>query len=173
MYYDASASKLQSLRDRLGRGTEGTSKQHRRGEFRGDNTWHYHQPLRNFHAKYLPGFVNHCADRTSYININGTRPIGRFFSVTANDYYWNPEAFDSKRSRRHAVAQFMGPPAVAAAERLFDVRGNDYFAFFKRDVDLDKLREAIESLEATSLDPALPEMCRSVFDSIVKSRKEK
>ena len=137
-----------------------------------DNTWHYHQPLRNFHAKYLPGFVDHCADRTSYVNINGTRPIGRFFSVTANDYYWNPEAFDSKRSRRHAVAQFMGPPAVAAAERLYDIRGEDYFVFFKRDVDLEKLEKAIEDLEGASLDPTLPQMCRSVFQGIVESRKK-
>lgn len=136
-----------------------------------DNTWHYHQPLRNFHAEYLPGFVDHCADRTSYVNINGTRPIGRFFCVTANDYYWNPEAFDSKRSRRCAVAQFMGPAAVAAAERLYEIRGEDYFVFFKRDVNLDAFEKAIGDLEAASLDPEIPAICRDAYVQLAAERK--
>jgi hypothetical protein len=135
-----------------------------------DNTWHYHQPLRNFHAQYLKGFVEHCADRTSYVNINGTQPIGRFFSVTANDYYWNPDAFDPGHSRRHAVAQFMGPRAVAAAEALYGVRGDDYFVFFERGVDLEVLGKAVADLEGASLDPELPSHCRAVYEGIVKDR---
>ena len=135
-----------------------------------DNTWHYHQPLRNFHARYLPGFVKYCADSTSYVNINGTRPIGRFFSVTANDYYWNPEAFDPERSRRHAVAQFMGPQAVAAAELLYKIRGDNYFVFFSRDVDLEALERAVAGIEAVSLDGELAKHCRAVYEGIVKRR---
>ena len=136
-----------------------------------DNTWHYHQPLRNFHAKYLDGFVDYCADRTSYINVNGVKPIGRFFAATANDYYWNPGAFDPKRARRHAVAQFMGPQAVPAAEEFYDLRGNDYFVFFARSVDLDAMGHVISKFEEASLTKELPEHCRTVYNGIVQKRK--
>ncbi|MBN2307652.1 MAG: beta-N-acetylglucosaminidase domain-containing protein [Candidatus Hydrogenedentes bacterium] len=137
-----------------------------------DNTWHYHQPLRNFHAQYLDGFVEYCADRTSYINVNGVGPIGRFFAVTANDYYWNPEGLDAGRTRRLAVAQFMGPRAVPAAEAFYALRGNDYNVFFTRDVDLDALKSVLSELERTSIDPELPQYCWDVYEGIVKKRAE-
>ncbi len=137
-----------------------------------DNTWHYHQPMRNFHAKYPPGFIDYCADKTSYINVNGVGSIGRYFSVTANDYYWNPDAFDSKRARRAAVTQFMGPDAVPAVERLYDVRGEDYFAFFSRDVDLKAFDEAVKDVEGASLTPELPEVCRQTYTSVVDRRRK-
>ena len=155
---------VEDIEDYLGRlGIEGPL-------FYWDNTWHYHQPLRNFHARYPNGFVDHCADRTSYINVNGVRPIGRFFAVTANDYYWNPEAFDPKRARRQAVAQFMGPPAVPAAEGLYDVRGEDYFVFFSARVDLPAFKQAIADLEDASLEPALPEHCWAAYNGVVDKR---
>ena len=135
-----------------------------------DNTWHYHQPLRNFHARYPEDFVDFCADRTAYVNINGTTPIGKFFSVTANDYYWNPEAFDSKRSRRQAVTQFMGADAVPAAEGLYDIRGDDYYVFFVRDVNLPELRLAMSKLERRSLDPEIPKVCWGAFSAMVRKR---
>ncbi len=138
-----------------------------------DNTWHYHQPLRNFHARYLAGFVRYCADRTSYVNINGTSPTGRFFSVTANDYYWNPESFDATRSWQHAVAQFMGPQAMSAAEAFYKIRGDDYFVFFKRDVDLAALGDVIAAIERTSLDAPLAAQCRDVYNRILKDRAAK
>jgi hypothetical protein len=137
-----------------------------------DNTWHYHQPLRNFHAQYLPGFADQCADATSYININGTKPIGKFFSATATDYYWNPDAFDSKRSRKHAVAQFMGSDAIEAAEAFYELRGEDYGVFFERDVDLDAYGKVIEGLEKASWDTTLAEYARSVYESVVERRTE-
>jgi len=135
-----------------------------------DNTWHYHQPLRNFHARYLDGFVDYCADRTSYINVNGVKPIGKFFAVTANDYYWNPEAFDPKRARRHGVAQFMGPQAVPAAEKFYDLRGEDYFVFFSRDVDLGALKGVVAKLDEASLDRDLAQHCSTVYNRIVEKR---
>lgn len=137
-----------------------------------DNTWHYHQPLRNFHSRYPAGFVDNCADKTSYINVNGVRPIGRFFSVTANDYYWNPDAFDAGRSWRHAVAQFMGPQAVPVAEEFYKLRGDDYFAFFSRDVDLGALKDVLDRLKAASLTPELPDQCLAAYAEIVKGRQE-
>ncbi len=139
-----------------------------------DNTWHYHQPMRNFHAKYLEGFEGYCADSTSYINVNGVQPIGRFFAATANDYYWGPEGFDSVRARRHAVAQFMGPDALGPAEAFYKLRGDDYFVFFSRDVDLDELKTALTSLTDAGLDEGLNKMCWAVYNGIVKGRtKEK
>ncbi|MFO7974557.1 MAG: glycoside hydrolase family 20 zincin-like fold domain-containing protein [Candidatus Hydrogenedentota bacterium] len=135
-----------------------------------DNTWHYHQPLRNFHAKYLDGFVEHCAGATSYINVNCATPIGRFFTATANDYYWNPGAFDSKRCRRHAVAQFMGPDAVEPAERFYDLRGEDYWVFFAAKVDLDAFAQVLENLDAASWDPAIPKTTWSRLDSAAKAQ---
>jgi hypothetical protein len=135
-----------------------------------DNTWHYHQPLRNFHARYPENFVNYCAGRTSYINVNGTLPIGRFFAATANDYYWNPDAFEPDRAWRAAVAQFMGPAAVPVAERFYDLRGEDYFVFFTRDADLDALGAVIRKLEETSLTPGIPEYCRKVYEGMVEKR---
>lgn len=137
-----------------------------------DNTWHYHQPLRNFHARYPAGFVKDCADATAYVNINGIRPLGRFFSVTANDYYWNPEAFDSVRSRQQAVAQVMGAAAVPAAEEFYRVRGDDYYVFFSRDVDLEALRMALERLRDASLTPELPALCLAAYQEIVKGRQK-
>jgi len=136
-----------------------------------DNTWHYHQPMRNFHARYPEGFVAHCAGRASYINVNGVKPIGRFFAATANDYYWNPEAFDSKHARRHAVAQFMGPEAVPAAETFYDLRGDDYFVFFARDVDLDAFDQAVAAIEQVSLAPELPAQCRAVYEGVKEKRQ--
>jgi len=136
-----------------------------------DNTWHYHQPMRNFHAQYPEAFVDHCAGRSSYINVNGVKPIGRFFAATANDYYWNPGAFDPKRARRHAVAQFMGPQAVPATEAFYDLRGDDYFVFFARDVDLEAFDKAVAAIEKTSLDPELAAHCRAVYEGVAKKRR--
>ena len=137
-----------------------------------DNTWHYHQPLRNFHSQYPEGFVDSCADETSYINVNGVRPIGRFFSVTANDYYWNPERFDTLHSRQHAVAQFMGPEAVPVAEEFYKLRGDNYFVFFTRDVNMAALKEVLDRLKATSLTPELPDQCLAVYEGMVKEREK-
>ena len=137
-----------------------------------DNTWHYHQPLRNFYARYPKDFVTQCADRTGYINVNGTKPIGRFFGATAADYYWNPEGFDSRRSRQQAVAQFMGLPAVPAAERFYALRGNGYMYYFSRMVDMSAFAKALEALEAASFDPVLPEQCWSVYNGVAKKRKK-
>jgi len=137
-----------------------------------DNTWHYHQPLRNFHSRYPAGFIDACADKTSYINVNGVRPIGRFFSVTANDYYWNPDAFDADRSWRHAVAQFMGPQVVPVAAEFYKLRGDDYFVFFSRDVELGALKDVLDRLKETSLTPELPDQCLAVYADIVKGRQE-
>jgi len=136
-----------------------------------DNTWHYHQPMRNFHAKYPEGFVDHCAGRSSYINVNGVKPIGRFFAATANDYYWNPEAFDSKRARRHAAAQFMGREAVPATEAFYDLRGDDYFVFFARDVELEAFEKAVAAIEETSLDAELAAQCRAVYEGVAEKRR--
>lgn len=138
-----------------------------------DNTWHYHQPLRNFHAKYLDGFIDWCADATSYINVNGTKPIGEFFAVTANDYYWNPAAFDELHSRQHAVAQFMGPDAVEPAEAFYELRGNDYGVFFQRDVALEAYKAVLEDLDAVCLDRDLMQHCWNVYNATVKSREPK
>lgn len=135
-----------------------------------DNTWHYHQPLRNFHAKYMDGFVKHCAEATSYINVNCATPIGRFFTVTANDYYWNPEVFDSKHCRRHAVAQFMGPGAVEPAERFYELRGEDYWVFFAAKVDLDAFAQVLRDLEAASWDRAIPETTWASLDLAAKAQ---
>lgn len=135
-----------------------------------DNTWHYHQPLRNFHARYLEGFVDYCADSTSYINIFGTQAIGRFFSVTANDYYWNPDAFDAERSWRNAVTQFMGPAAVPVAEEFYELRGDAYFVFFKRDVDLAALKDVLDRLADVSLTPEIPAHCLHVYETIKEER---
>ncbi len=137
-----------------------------------DNTWHYHQPLRNFHAQYLPGFVDHCADATSYINIFGTRPVGKFFSATATDYYWNPDGFDSVRSRNHAVAQFMGPPALDAAEAFYALRGEDYMVNFTRSVNLEAFDTVVAALEEKPWDKTLAEYCRSVHADVVKQRTQ-
>ena len=117
--------------------------------------------------------MDHCADRTGYINVNGVRPIGRFFAATANDYYWNPAGFDPKRARRHAVAQFMGPRAVPAAEAFYDLRADSYFVFFSRDVDLEALDRTLTRLAQVSLNPLLTEHCKTVYDRIVKKRKAK
>ncbi len=137
-----------------------------------DNTWHYHQPLRNFHAQYLDGFVDHCSDRTSYINVNGVGVTGRFFATSANDYYWHPEGFDSKAARRQAVAQFMGPAAVPAAEAFYELRGEDYNVFFSRDVDLAAFDKVLRDLAAVSLNDPFDEACRSVYDRVAKKRAE-
>lgn len=136
-----------------------------------DNTWHYHQPLRNFHAVYAEGFVKHCANRESYVNINATKPIGRFFAVTANAYYWNPAGFDAERAWRHAVARFMGPEAVEAAAEFYTLRGDSYYVTFKRDVDLQAFREVVGKLEARSLDDALPAVVRAGYESVAAQRK--
>ncbi|MEA3365330.1 MAG: glycoside hydrolase family 20 zincin-like fold domain-containing protein [Candidatus Hydrogenedentes bacterium] len=135
-----------------------------------DNTWHYHQPLRNFHAKYPDRFVEHCAEAASYINVNCATPIGRFFTATANDYYWNPNAFDSKRCRRHAVAQFMGPEAIEPAERFYELRGEDYWVFFAAKVDLEAFAQVLEDLESASWDPAIPKTTWSSLDSAAKAQ---
>ncbi|MCP4639103.1 MAG: hypothetical protein GY851_01650 [bacterium] len=137
-----------------------------------DNTWHYHQPLRNFHARYLDGFVDYCAERTSYVNINATSPIARFFAVTANDYYWNPDGFDVVRARQHAVAQFMGATAVPAAEAFYVLRGEDYNVFFTAKVDLTDLKDVFARLEETSIDQQLPQYCWKVYESIVKKQQD-
>jgi hypothetical protein len=138
-----------------------------------DNTWHYHQPLRNFHARYLDGFVDHCADRTSYINVNCRSAVGKFFTVTANDYYWNPDAFEEKRCRRHAVAQFMGPEAVEAAERFYELRGEDYWVFFAGKVDLDAFGQVLTDLEEASWTKEIPEASWPRYNLVAKARGEK
>ncbi len=137
-----------------------------------DNTWHYHQPLRNFHSKYVKDFVHQCADRTSYINVNGTKPIGKFFGATAADYYWNPEGFDPKRSRQQVVARFMGPAAVPAAERFYRFRGDGYSYHFSRMADLTKLEAILRDLEQVSLDPDLTAYCWGYYDSVAKIQKK-
>ena len=137
-----------------------------------DNTWHYHQPLRSFYATYVKDFVHQCADRTSYVNINGTKPIGRFFAATAIDYYWNPEGFDSKRSRQQAVAQFMGLPAVAVAERFYRYRGDGYFYHFSRMADLSTFGAILRDLEKVSLNAELPAYCWSAYDQVAKVQKK-
>jgi hypothetical protein len=137
-----------------------------------DNTWHYHQPLRNFHSNYVNEFVHYCADRTSYININGTKPIGKFFAASAGDYYWNPETFDRKRTRQQVVAQFMGQAAVPAAERFYRFRGDGYFYHFSRMADLSTFEAILEDLASASLDPALLEVCWSGYDSVAKIQKK-
>lgn len=137
-----------------------------------DNTWHYHQPLRNFHARYLDGFVEHCADATSYINVNCATPIGRFFTVTANDYYWNPGAFDSKRCRGQAVAQFMGPEAVEPAERFYGLRGEDYWVNFAATVDLDAFAAVLQDLETASWDPEIAQSAWERLDLAAKAQNK-
>ncbi|MBN1346877.1 MAG: beta-N-acetylglucosaminidase domain-containing protein [Phycisphaerae bacterium] len=138
-----------------------------------DNTWHYHQPLRNFHSRYPKDFVLQCADRTGYINLNGTQPIGRFFAATASDYYWNPEAFDSKRARKEAVAQFMGPPAVPVAERFYEFRGDGYMVYFSRMADLSKFEGIVRALGAVSWDAALTAVCRAGYEQVAKVQKKR
>ena len=134
-----------------------------------DNTWHYHQPLRNFHAKYLPNFVNHCADRTAYVNINGTRPIGRFFSVTANDYYWNPARLIPSIRAATTVAQFMVPPPYPKRAALRPPGGR-LFRLFQARCRPRGNETAISDLEKASLDATIPTICRAVYEQIAKER---
>ena len=135
-----------------------------------DNTWHYHQPLSNFHARYFNGFVDDCAGRSSYVNINATLPIGRFFAITANDYYWNPSGHDAIRARDHATAQVMGPQAVPAARDFFKLRGDDYLVNFAARVELDALKQVLTRIEHTSLDPGIAQYCWSTYRTIAKKR---
>ncbi len=135
-----------------------------------DNTWHYHQPLRNFHGVYPEGFAEHCANRESYVNINATRPIGRFFAVTANDYYWNPQDFDAERSWRNAVARYAGPEAVDAVAAFYALRGDSYYVTFVRNVDLEAFRGVVEQFEAASWDDALPAVMRAACEEIAARR---
>lgn len=137
-----------------------------------DNTWHYHQPLRNFHSQYPDGFVYECADKTGYVNINGTKAIGEFFSATAADYYWNSEGFDPKRSRKNVVAQFMGPQAVTVAERFYDFRGDGYMYYFSRMAKLDTFRAILEDLEEVCWDEDLMAVCWSGYNSVAKVQKK-
>ncbi len=137
-----------------------------------DNTWHYHQPLRNFHAKYPEGFVDECASASSYININLRGVIGRYFTVTANDYYWNPEGFDVERSWRQAATHFMGADALPVVERFYALRGDGYNYYFTRGVDLEKLKVVFEDLERTSLTPEIPEACWAAYESIRRIQTE-
>jgi len=133
-----------------------------------DNTWHYHQPLRDFHASYPRGFVHQCADRTSYINVNGTTPIGRFFSASAADYYWNPDGFDPQRSRLEVVAQFMGPDAVPVADRFYRFRGDGYSYHFIRLADLSAFRTILTDLELASYDPVIPQACWDYYRNMAR-----
>ncbi len=138
-----------------------------------DNTWQYHQPLRNFHSQYPKDFVTYCAYRHSFVFINATLPIGRFFAVTANDYYWNPEGFDADRCWRTAVAQFMGKKAVAVAERFYRLRGDGYYCYFARDVDIGKLKAILEELKRVSWTNEIPDYCWAVYKNICKIQKKK
>ena len=133
-----------------------------------DNTWHYHQPLRNFHAQYPQDFVEHCVDRTAYININARLPIGKFFSVTAMDYYWNPVAFEARRSWREAVAQFMGEAAVPVAERFYAFRGDGYYYHFSRGADIPAFRGILTDLEAASMEKGIVDYCWYIYNQICK-----
>ncbi len=137
-----------------------------------DNTWQYHQPLRNFHSKYPKNFVKYCAYGRSFVFINATIPIGRFFAVTANDYYWNPQAFDAERCWRTAVAQFMGRQAVPIAERFYQLRGNGYYCYFARTADLDKLKSILEELKRVSWTREIPDYCWAVYENMCKIQKK-
>ena len=64
----------------------------------------------------------------------------------------------------------MGPQAVPTTEAFYDLRGEDYFVFFSRDVDLAAMEDAIKRIEETSLDPALAKYCRTVYQGIVEKR---
>lgn len=135
-----------------------------------DNTWHYHQPLRDFHSKYPSGFAGQCADRTSYINVNGTSPIGKFFGASAADYYWNPDGFDPKGSRPEVVAQFMGPAAVPVADRFYQFRGDGYSYHFMRLADLSAFKAILDDLERVSYDPLILKACWGYYDSMAKAQ---
>jgi hypothetical protein len=114
-----------------------------------DNTWHYHQPLANFHAQYPKDFVNRCAGSIAFLHINGVTPIGRYFAATVMDYYWNPNAFESKRAWHAAVGQFLSPDALPAAERFYQLRGEDYYDRWSRGVPLKAFAQVLRELEAT------------------------
>lgn len=137
-----------------------------------DNTWHYHQPLRNFHARYLEGFEDYNAHREVMVNAMIRTPIGQFFATTANDYYWNPAAFDPERSWRAAVARTMGPDAVSAAADFYALRGDDYNVFFKRSVDLAALERVLLELKRASWTDDIPDLCLEAYEQIVQERAE-
>lgn len=138
-----------------------------------DNSWQYHQPLRNFHARYPKDFVKYCACGRSFINVNATIPIGKFFSVTANDYYWNPEAFDAERCWKTAVAQFMGRQAVPVAKRFYQFRGDGYYYYFARTADLDKLESIFKALTHVSWTRAIPDLCWTSYENMCRIQKKK
>ncbi len=137
-----------------------------------DNTWHFYQPVRHFNTRYPDDFQRMTADSSALLFIYGSRPIGRFFAATAGDYYWNPDDHDARNARRIAVAQFLGPDAVGAAERFWLLRGPWYFVTFRRYVPLPWLRRVLERLDAASLTDELPEYCWSVYRDIVEWRHD-
>lgn len=124
-----------------------------------DNTWHTNQPLRSFRAEYPDEFADDCFDRIALVNIYATRPIGKFFSATAMDYYWNPGGFDPLRSRRTAVARFIGPAAVVIAEEFYEYRGSSYYSSFSKNADIDYLHDIFSRMLEVSRDGRLPEYC--------------
>ena len=136
-----------------------------------DNTWNYHQPLRNFHAKYMSNFVELCMNKIAYINIKASQPLGRFFIGTVSDYYWNPNGFDAAWSRDQAVVQFMGAKALPATKEFYKLRGEDYYVRFKKKVNLEKFKKVLENLEKTSLDKGIVKYCWRSYKNIVNTRK--
>lgn len=135
-----------------------------------DNTWHYHQPMRNFHADYMEGFENYCHDRGCYLYINGNLPIGKFFAATASDYYWNPKQFDSRRSTRQAVIQFMGIEAIEIVEEFYEFRGDNYFAQFAQNADIEKFEKIVNEIGRVSLDQGINNYCKKTYEQVKNSR---
>jgi hypothetical protein len=140
-----------------------------------DNTWHTHQPLRNFHGSYPKNFADYC-DGMGYIHIYALRPIGRYFSVTAGDYYWNADQFDDQRAWRHAAAQLMGPPAVPVVERFYKFRGEThcyyYAEYLAKNLDPKEFGEIVSELENVSWSPKIPENFRKVYTEALEYKKK-
>ncbi len=99
-------------------------------------------------------------------------PIGKFFSVTANDYYWNPERFNPDHSWRQATAQFMGPAAVPVVEAFYRLRGDDYYDFFAPVVNLADFKRILERMEKVSWDPGIPKYCWLLYNECVAIQKK-
>jgi hypothetical protein len=136
-----------------------------------DNTWHINQPLRSFRARYPRGFADDCYDDIALVNIFATRPIGRFFSATAMDYYWNAEQFDPVRSRQAAVSRFMGPGAVSIAEEFYGYRGSSYYSSFVKRADIERLRDIFSRMRDASVNKELAGYCLEEIDNMEMASK--
>ena len=97
-----------------------------RAPFLWDNTLYSHYPftstsmLTGWQNELPENFVNITAGKGMFINSDPQSEAGITGSITANDYLWNPDNYEPKRSLNLAIQRIYGKDLVSAVLKFRD-----------------------------------------------------